>query len=46
MRLNKTGWLIDLAAQQLAEELHKPIIRNFKKGQFVQNLKTILGVLI
>ena len=45
MRLNKIGCLIDLAAQQLAEELHKPIIKNFKE-QFLQNLKTILGVLI
>ena len=31
---------------QLAEELHKPIIRNFKKEEFIQNLKTIFGVLI
>ena len=31
---------------QLAEELHKPIIRNFKKEQFIQNLKTMSGVLI
>ena len=31
---------------QLAEELHKPIIRNFKKGQFIHNSKTIFGVLI
>ena len=46
MRLNKIGCLIDLAAQQLAEELHKPIIKNLKKEQFLQNLKTILGVLI
>ena len=30
----------------LAEELHKPIIRNFKKNQFIQDLKTIFGVLI
>ena len=29
---------------QLAEELHKPITRNFE--QFIQNLKTISGVLI
>ena len=32
--------------EQLAEELHKPIIRNFKKEQFIQDLKTIFGVLI
>ena len=31
---------------QLAEELHKPIIRNFKKEQFIQDLKTMFGVLI
>ena len=31
---------------QLAKELHKPIIRNFKKEQFIQDLKTIFGVLI
>ena len=31
---------------QLTEELHKSIIRNLKKEQFIQNLKTIFGVLI
>ena len=32
---------------QLAEELHKPIIRKFfKKEQFIQDLKIIFGVLI
>ena len=31
---------------QLAKELHKPIIRNFKKEQFIQDSKTIFGVLI
>ena len=31
---------------QLAEELNKPIIRNFKREQFIQDLKTIFGVLI
>ena len=30
----------------LAEELHKTIIKNFKKERFVQDLKTIFGVLI
>ena len=30
---------------QLAEELHKPIIKNFKKEQFIQDLKTIFGVM-
>ena len=32
--------------QQLAEELHKPIIRNLKKEEFIHHLKTIFGVLI
>ena len=32
--------------KQLAEELHKPIIRNFKKEQFMLDLKIIFGVLI
>ena len=31
---------------QLAEELHKPIIRNLKKEQSIQYLKTLFGVLI
>ena len=31
---------------QLAKELHKPIIKNFKKEEFIQDLKTIFGVLI
>ena len=31
---------------QLDQELHKPITRNFKKEQFIQNLKTVFGVLI
>ena len=30
----------------LAEELHKPTIRNFKKEQFIQDSKIIFGVLI
>ena len=32
--------------EQLPKELHKPIIRNFKKVQFILDLKTIFGVLI
>ena len=32
--------------QQLAEELHKQIIRKLKKKEFIQHLKTIFGVLI
>ena len=31
---------------QLPEKLYKPIIRNFKKERFNQDLKTIFGVLI
>ena len=33
-------------SEQLAEELHKPIIRNFKKEQFILDLKTIFAELI
>ena len=32
--------------EKLAEELHKPIIRKFKEEQFIQNSKTIFGVLL
>ena len=32
--------------EQLAKELHKPIIRNFKKEQFILDLEIIFGVLI
>ena len=32
--------------EQLAEELHKPIIRKFKKKKYIQHLKIIFGVLI
>ena len=32
--------------EQLAEELHKPIIRKFKKRKYIQHLKIIFGVLI
>ena len=31
---------------QLANELHKPIIRKFKKEEFIHLLETIFGVLI
>ena len=37
--------LLELATQQLTEELHKPIIRKLKK-QFILHLRTIFGVLI
>ena len=32
--------------EKLAEELHKPITRNFKKKQFILDSKAIFGVLI
>ena len=32
--------------EQLAEELHKPIIRKFKKRKVHSHLKTIFGLLI
>ena len=32
--------------EQLAEELHKPIIRKFKKGKYIQHSKTIFGLQI
>ena len=31
---------------KLAKELHKPIIKNFKKKQSILDLKTIFGVLV
>ena len=31
---------------QLADELHKPITRNFKKEKCIHHLETISGVLI
>ena len=36
---------LDLATHQLAEELHKPIIKKLKK-QFIQDSQTIFGMLI
>ena len=32
--------------QQLGEEVHKPVIRKLKKGEFIHHLKIISGVLI
>ena len=32
--------------EELADELHRPIIRNFKKGKFIQHLKAIFGLQI
>ena len=31
---------------QLANELHKPIIRKFKKEKFIHHIEIIFGVLI
>ena len=44
-RLENNGRPLDLATQQLPEELHKSIIKKFNK-QLIQNLKIIFGVLI
>ena len=35
-----------LQNEQLAKELHKPIIKKLKKEQFIVDLKAIFGVLI
>ena len=32
--------------QQPADELHKQIVKNFKKGKYITYLKTIFGMLI
>ena len=32
--------------EQLAEELHKPIIKKLKKGKYIQHLETIFGLQI
>ena len=32
--------------EQLADKLHKPIIRKFEKKKYTQHLKIIFGVLI
>ena len=33
----------EIQNQQLANELYKPIIKNFKKEKFIHHLKTIFG---
>ena len=43
---SKDSGVKSLSNQQLANELHKPIIRKLKKEQFILYLKTIYGVLI
>ena len=42
MHANKSAFNND----KFFKELHKPIIRKFKKNQFIQDLMTIFGVLI
>ena len=37
---------LDLSALQLAEKLHKPVVRKLKKEKFIHDLKIIFGVLI
>ena len=44
---NKSALNIGLESnKQLAKELHKSIIRNFKEEQFIQGLKATFGVVI
>ena len=40
------GAIKSMPNQQLSNELRKPIIRKFKKEEFILQLKTIVGVLI
>ena len=43
---SKGGGIINESNYQLPNELHKPIIRKFKKGKVYSYLETIFGVLI
>ena len=43
---SKGNGIINEPNYQLANEPHKPVIRNFKKRKFIHILKTIFGVLI
>ena len=40
------GAIKSMPSQQLANELHKPIIRKLKKRKYIRYSKTIFGVLI
>ena len=40
------GVIKSLSNQQLANDLHKPIIKKNKKKEFILHLKTIFGMLI
>ena len=46
VKSTKGNGITMLQNEQLAEELHKPIIKKFLKEQFILHLKTIFGVLI
>ena len=43
---SKGSGIINEPNCQLANELHKPIIRKFKKEKFIHHLEIIFGVLI
>ena len=43
---SKGGGIINESNYQLPNELHKPIIRKFKKGKVYYQLEIVLGVLI
>ena len=43
---SKGSGIVNEPNYQLANELHKPIIRKFKKRKFIHLLETIFGVLI
>ena len=45
-KMSKGGRIINEPNYQLANELHKPNIRKFKKEKFIHLLETIFGVLI
>ena len=45
-KVSGSGAKLTLQNEQLAEELHKPIIRNLKKEKYIQHLKIKFGVLI
>ena len=42
----KVSDIKSMSNQQLVDELHKPIIKNFNKEEFIHCLKTVLGMLI
>ena len=45
-KVSGSGEKLTLQHEQLAEELHKPIIRKFEKRKIYSHLKIIFGVLI